>query len=165
MKIYIVGNAGSGKSTFSKYVSRKYNIDYFELDKIIWDSNWNKESDEKSYINFMKFIEHSDSWIIDGYGTEKLFNQSCQLADIIIVSCPSIFTSVKLAFFRWVVAYMRREKPAPIYKVLSVIFWFKRNVEPNVSAAAYRLSGRKKIIFVTNIRDFRNGTVEFSIFK
>lgn len=165
VKLYIVGNAGSGKSTFSKYASRKYNIDYFELDKIIWDSNWNKESDEKSHINFMNFIEHSDSWIIDGYGNEVFFNLSCQLADIIIVSCPSIFTSVKLAFFRWVVAYMRRENPAPIYKVLRVIFWFKRSVEPDIFEAVYRLSGRKKIIFVKNICDFRNGTIEFSIFK
>ena len=38
-KIYIIGPVGSGKTTLSRLLSRKYNIKEYELDKIVWDDN------------------------------------------------------------------------------------------------------------------------------
>ena len=37
MKIYIMGSTGSGKTYLSKKISNKYNIELFELDKIVYD--------------------------------------------------------------------------------------------------------------------------------
>ena len=34
-KIYIIGPVGSGKTTLAKHLSSKYNISYYELDKIV----------------------------------------------------------------------------------------------------------------------------------
>ena len=36
-RIYIIGPIGSGKTTFSKKLSLKYNIERYELDNISWD--------------------------------------------------------------------------------------------------------------------------------
>ena len=36
MKLYIMGSTGSGKSTLAKALSKRYNIDYYELDKLVY---------------------------------------------------------------------------------------------------------------------------------
>ena len=36
-RIYIIGPVGSGKTTFSNKLSKKYNIEKYELDKVSWD--------------------------------------------------------------------------------------------------------------------------------
>ena len=36
MKIYIMGSTGSGKSTLAKALSKRYNINYYELDKLVY---------------------------------------------------------------------------------------------------------------------------------
>ena len=36
-KIYIIGPVGSGKTTLAKCLSKKYNIPYYELDKVVHD--------------------------------------------------------------------------------------------------------------------------------
>ncbi len=38
-KIYIVGCVGCDQSTLARNLANKLNIDYYELDKIIWDDN------------------------------------------------------------------------------------------------------------------------------
>ena len=36
-KIYIIGPVGSGKTTLARFLSNKYHIDYYELDKVVFD--------------------------------------------------------------------------------------------------------------------------------
>ena len=64
-KIIVIGNAGSGKTTFSKALAEKLNISLVHLDKIFWCGKWKHisrdEFDEKLENELQK-----DSWIIDG---------------------------------------------------------------------------------------------------
>ena len=41
MKIYIIGPPASGKTTLSKVLSKRYNIERYELDKLVFDDNNN----------------------------------------------------------------------------------------------------------------------------
>lgn len=64
-KIIVIGNAGSGKTTFSKALSKKLNLPIVHLDKIFWCGKWHHISREK----FDKILEEElgkESWIIDG---------------------------------------------------------------------------------------------------
>ena len=46
-KIIVLGNSGSGKSTFTSKLADKLNIEYLHLDTIIYKHSWNKpEFDE-----------------------------------------------------------------------------------------------------------------------
>ena len=37
-KIYIVGNVGSGKTTFANKLSKALNIKNYELDSLVWNN-------------------------------------------------------------------------------------------------------------------------------
>ena len=82
-KIYIIGPVGSGKTTFATKLSKKYNIDYYELDKVAWDDdNGNiKRTDEEASKIFNNII-NKDSWIIEDVGRSK-FKAGRDKADII----------------------------------------------------------------------------------
>ncbi len=83
MKIYIIGCPGAGKTTLSKLLSKKYNINYYELDCIVYDDNNNhiKRSDKEIKKIFDNII-NKDSWIIEDVGRNK-FNNGLDKCDII----------------------------------------------------------------------------------
>jgi len=65
MKILVSGNSGAGKSTLGKRLAKKYQLELYGLDKIVWKENWEKRSyDEKEEL--IKDILKKDSWIIEG---------------------------------------------------------------------------------------------------
>ena len=65
MKINVVGTSGSGKSTFSKKLTRKINHSYIEMDELNWKSNW-VESTNKDFFEKLKKKLSSENWILDG---------------------------------------------------------------------------------------------------
>lgn len=64
-KIIVIGNAGSGKTTFSKALAEKTNLPLVHLDKIFWCGKWRHISKEKFDEILGKELK-KDSWIIDG---------------------------------------------------------------------------------------------------
>lgn len=65
MKILVAGYSSSGKSTFSKRLSKHYGIDVLHIDTIFFGPNWverDRDTVEKEINEFMK----RDQWIIDG---------------------------------------------------------------------------------------------------
>ena len=57
MKIYIIGPSGTGKSTLSKSLAKKYKTNFYELDKIVYDDNDHiKRTDEEIEKIFNKII-------------------------------------------------------------------------------------------------------------
>ena len=65
MKINVVGTSGSGKSTFSKKLSRKINHSYIEMDELHWKSDW-IESNTEDFFEKLKKKLSSENWILDG---------------------------------------------------------------------------------------------------
>jgi len=81
MKIAVVGYSASGKSTFSKRLSKHYNIPVLHIDTIYFSKemvvNDKKISEQKIY-DFMK----QDQWIIDGtyrYLANERYDEAEQL--------------------------------------------------------------------------------------
>lgn len=76
-KIIVLGNSGSGKSTFTTILANKLHIDFLHLDPLVYKYTWDKpeykEMEEKVERLLLK-----DSWIIDGnflYNAQSRFKE------------------------------------------------------------------------------------------
>lgn len=73
-KIIVLGNSGSGKSTFTSKLASKLNIEYLHLDTIIYKHSWNKPEFDEMENQINEFLK-KDNWIIDGnflnYSTDR----------------------------------------------------------------------------------------------
>ncbi len=85
MKLLITGLACSGKSTLSRLVADVTGLPLVHMDRIIWQENWVKSSDEH-------FIEEQDrtlsrpNWIYEGFNLPTLQNQVKAADQIIFIN-------------------------------------------------------------------------------
>jgi len=71
MRIAILGNAGSGKSTFARSLARTQRVPMLDLDTLVWEPDRVavQRSHERVFSDLAQFCRESDDWIIDGcYG-------------------------------------------------------------------------------------------------
>ena len=64
-KILIIGNAGAGKTTFARELSKKTEIPLTHLDKLFWCGEWEHRSRE-DFDALLLDVLLRDEWIIDG---------------------------------------------------------------------------------------------------
>ena len=131
-KIYIIGPVGSGKTTLSKILSKKYNIERYELDKVVWDDdNGNiKRTDEEIKILFNKIIA-SRSWIIEDVGRKK-FVDGIKKADITYYIDLPKYTIYKRCISRWVKQKIGMEKynyKPTLKSLFEMLKWAKQDVK------------------------------------
>lgn len=64
-RILVIGNAGSGKSTFSKALAKKLGLPLVHLDKLYWRGDWEHLSRDEFDAVLQTELE-KPRWIIDG---------------------------------------------------------------------------------------------------
>ena len=64
-RILIIGNSGSGKSTFSRFLGEKLNLRVYHLDRFFWKPGWESTAHDE-WIKTVKELISKDEWIIDG---------------------------------------------------------------------------------------------------
>ena len=82
MKIYIIGQVGSGKTTLAKKISQKYNIKHYELDKIVWNDKTNTKRTNEEQLKIFNKIINKKSWIIEDVG-RSIFKEAYNNCDYI----------------------------------------------------------------------------------
>ena len=101
MKIYIIGPPASGKTTLSKVLSKKYNIESYELDKLVFDDDNNhiRRSDETISRLFNNILS-KDSFIIEDVGRSK-FIKGLEKCDKIYYISLKKYEVYKRVIKRW----------------------------------------------------------------
>ncbi|MGZ3655766.1 MAG: hypothetical protein ACXVCS_09430, partial [Bdellovibrionota bacterium] len=64
-RILITGNAGSGKSTFSKLLAKQTQLPRHGLDSIVWKTGWKKAPEEERREKIEALLA-DPAWIIEG---------------------------------------------------------------------------------------------------
>lgn len=65
MKINVTGNAGSGKSTLSKFLAQELGFPLIEMDKIVWDPGWRRVGRAEREARLQPLLDQ-ESWVLDG---------------------------------------------------------------------------------------------------
>ena len=101
LKIYIIGPPASGKTTLSKVLSKKYNIESYELDKLVFDDDNNhiRRSDE-TISKMFNAILSKDSFIIGDVGRSK-FIKGLEKCDKIYYISLKKYEVYKRVIKRW----------------------------------------------------------------
>lgn len=82
-RISVIGNAGGGKSTMCRKLSKALNIPLFPIDRIQWKPGWTPAPIDEVKTKHDQILTH-DRWIIDGWGTFDLIETRFKASDTII---------------------------------------------------------------------------------
>lgn len=82
-RIIIIGNNGSGKSTFAERLGEKLHREVIHLDKLYWKSGWKKRYSKDEWRSKVKELINGKEWIIDG-NYKSTMNMRIDAADTII---------------------------------------------------------------------------------
>ena len=100
-KIYIIGPVGSGKTTLAKFLSNKYNINYYELDKVVFDDdNGNIKRTDEEIAKIFNNIIKKNKWIIEDVG-RKNFIEGIKKADIVYYLDLNKYQIYERCLSRW----------------------------------------------------------------
>ena len=102
MKVYIIGSPASGKTTLSKILSKRYNIESYELDKLVFDDDNNHiRRDDKTIKKKFNNILSKDSFIIEDVGRSKFVKclEKCDKIYYINIKKRNIY---KRVIKRWI---------------------------------------------------------------
>ncbi len=70
-RVNVIGNSGSGKSTFARQLAAQLGHPYVELDALFWLPNWQQSSDEVFFAKVETALA-GDAWVLDGNYTRTV---------------------------------------------------------------------------------------------
>ena len=153
MKIVIIGNAGSGKSTFAQHVQKISDLPLYHLDQYFWQPGW-KEPDRAVFEKIHNELCDQDAWIIEGMATRFLAYRIAQADVVVFLDTPTricLYRVLKRAYTYWGKQHFAAAKDCPErlpnYTFLTFIMQFNRQRRPIIMQLLeqYKTS---KIIYV-----------------
>ena len=88
MKIIVIGCPGSGKSTFSKKISKILNLPIYHLDMLYHNSDGTHISKEELEEKLKTIFKENNNWIIDGNYQRTLEMRMKECDTIILLDYP-----------------------------------------------------------------------------
>lgn len=71
--INIIGTTGSGKSTFARQLAQKQQLQYIELDNLLWLDDWQESTNEVLFLKLKIAMKNAAiGWVIDGLYTRTI---------------------------------------------------------------------------------------------
>ena len=159
MKIYIIGPVGSGKTTFSKKLAKKYHCKAYELDKIFWDDDHGniKRSQEEVQKLFQEIIMKRN-WVIEDVG-RNCFIEGIQKADVVYyLECSLVFLLYR-CIRRWIrqltggESYSYKPTLYGLFQMLRWVFKDCRNKEKKLKKI-FQHNNHCQILHVRDIRNY-----------
>ena len=73
-RVRVVGNSGSGKTTFGRALSHRLGVPHLELDAVFWDAGWQWRDLDEARALVAEFLAGPgrDGWVADGNWNERL---------------------------------------------------------------------------------------------
>lgn len=133
-KIFIIGIVAGGKTTFAKRLSKKLNIPWYELDRIVHEetNDGRKKRSPEEQVEVINEINRRGQWIFEGTD-RKSYRCLYEMADTIIFLDPPLWKRKLRIFTRHLKQNIGIEKchyKADI-KMLKMMYRWTRDFELN----------------------------------
>ncbi len=156
MKIAIIGNPGSGKSSLGLKLHNILNIPLYHLDQYFWKPGWQKIDSEEFEKKHHQLCDQ-DNWIIEGVAT-RLFPYRAEKADIIIFLDYPTYLCLYRVFKRALTHFGKvffSSAPGcyeryPDLTLLRYIWNFNSEKKPAIEALLKKFQDQKKVFIVKN---------------
>lgn len=87
-RILILGNAGGGKSTLARKISKSRGLPQFEIDRLLWLEGWTL-APLGTYVREHEEIISGENWVIDGLGhLDSIPARIERATEIILIDMP-----------------------------------------------------------------------------
>ena len=157
MKIHIIGCSGTGKTYLAKKLSKKYNIQHFDLDDIQWDNSadgYGLKMPVNKREELLKQILIQESWIIEGVYYAWV-TESFQIADVIyVLDLPSYIYK-----YRIIIRFIKRKlgiekgKNETFKSVYNLLKWTNKYQNNNLKEIKTILKQyERKVVWISNSR-------------
>jgi adenylate kinase family enzyme len=166
-KIMIIGNAGGGKSTFAKQLSKAKNLPLYRLDALQWNPGWIPTPKAKFERQHDELIA-KDTWIIDGFASWESIERRCIAADTIILIDHPLWLHYWWAIKR---QFMCLFRPRPDFvqgcpmlpmtgKLLKMIWHIHTQLKPKLIELVDSYQGKKWIYHIKSPQELRQLAIE-----
>lgn len=172
MKIAIIGNAGSGKSSLGLIVHKLLGLPLYHLDQYFWKPGWiepDRTEFEKIHTQLcdqgvdVPAESLSEGWIIEGMAV-RFLEYRIQKSDIIIfLDMPTymcLYRILKRAFTHFGCEYFASAKGCPergpSFRFLKFIWHFNAEKRPVIIRLLEKYKDQKKIFVIKNRTELDN---------
>ena len=133
MKILIIGAVGTGKTTLSKKIAKRYNIKHYEIDSIVHDDNeGGRKRTEEEQNRIINQIDEGKDWIIEGTLRKNLYYLLGMSEKIVYLDIPKRTRNIRI-LTRFIKQKLKIEKSnyKPTLKMLKLMYKWSGEYENN----------------------------------
>lgn len=158
-RILAIGNAGGGKSTICRAISKKYNIPLHQIDHIQWKPGWIRVSD-KEYAEKHEQLLKNKEWLIDGFGPWEFVEQRFSEADAIIFVDLPLRIHYYWATKRQLKCIFKSRMDGPpgcpmlpmTFKLYKMMWYIHKEFRPKIIELINKFKTKKFVIHLTSVK-------------
>lgn len=162
MKIAIIGNAGSGKSTLGLQLHKKLGLPLYHLDQYFWKPGWVEPERAEWQQIHNEVCDTPGNWIIEGAST-RFFVYRAQKADVIIfIDMPTWLCFYRI-FKRCIVNFGKEyfasakgcPERGPSWKFLKFVWNFTTERKPTILTILEQYRSEKPVYIIKNKEELK----------
>ena len=159
-RIAVIGNAGGGKSTICRELSRTLDIPLYPIDRIQWKPGWVRAPYEEIKQQHDEILTN-DRWIIDGWGPFDIIEERFAAADTIIFVDLPLYVHYWWSIKRQIACLFRPRADVPegcpmlpmTWPLLKMIWNIHYDTRPRLLESINAHRGHKRIFHLRSPRE------------
>jgi adenylate kinase family enzyme len=161
-RVAVIGNAGGGKSSLCRKLSKALDIDLFPIDQVQWKPGWVPATYEEIKQHHDEILAY-DRWIIDGWGPLEVIIERFEAADTIIFVDHPLYIHYWWAIKRQVKCIFQPRTDGPAgcpmipmtWPLLKMIWTIHHHARPHLLDLVNGYRDRKQVFHIQSPQGLR----------